>query len=502
MRYLSDVAHPGQQASTLLILLPPAYQQPKAFFAQGFVSAVRERALDVDLYLAELNFSDIADLSVLTQLHHQLIIPARAQGYRAIWLAGISIGGYIATAYADRYPGHINGLLLLAPYPGSRIATNAIHNAGGIHAWHMAPATDDPELRNWHWLKTWANTQVATYLAYGNADRFAEAHAMMAQLLPEPHVDCIAGDHTWPVWQQLWRNFLDTHARTIAMDDTRTSPDSRPVPQTKDFNPAPSWRPTRFLQFSALVHVLALIAVITKPALWPWALAAVLLNHGLITLAGLLPRSSLLGANWTRLPASAAARKEVALTIDDGPNPSITPQVLDILERYQAKATFFCIGEKAARYPELCRDIVRRGHAVENHSQHHYLSFSTFGVKKIRAEVLAAQDTLESITRQRPQFFRAPAGLRNVFLDIVLVRSGLRLASWSVRAFDTKVGDAGKVLNTLRSRLQPGAILLLHDDNAARTSSDQPVILAVLPELLNSVARAQLRCVTLREAAR
>lgn len=501
MRYLSDLAHQHQQASILLILLPAAYQLPEEFITQGFVSAVRERKLDIDLYLAELNFADIADLNALTQLHEELVAPARAQGYRHVWLAGISIGGYIATAYSDRYPGQLSGLLLLAPYPGSRMATNAIHAAGGIHQWQMPEDSTDPELRNWHWLKTQANVAVITHLAYGNADRFAEAHAMMAQSLPEPHVDCIPGDHTWPVWQQLWRNFLDTHSEVFAMDDTRSSRDTRPSMQTKDVNSTPHWQPPLFIKFSALVHVLALVTSVVNVAWWPWALAAVILNHAIITIAGLLPRSSLLGANWTHLPAKAAARGEVALTIDDGPNPSLTPQVLDILERYQARATFFCIGEKAARYPELCRDIVRRGHAVENHSQHHYLSFSTFGVKKITAEVEAAQDTLEAITSQRPQFFRAPAGLRNMFLDIVMVRSRLRLASWTVRAFDTKVGDAGKVLSKLHSRLQPGAILLLHDDNSARTSNDRPVILEVLPELLKSAAQAQLRLVTLREAA-
>ena len=191
----------------------------------------------------------------------------------------------------------------------------------------------------------------------------------------------------------------------------------------------------------------------------------------------------------------------MALTIDDGPNPAVTPQVLDVLERYQARATFFCIGEKAQRYPELCREIVRRGHAVENHSQHHYLDFSLYGVKRITREVEAAQDALEAITSQRPQFFRAPAGLRNIFLDIVLVRSRLRLASWSVRAFDTKVGNPVKVRDKLLSRLRPGAILLLHDDNSAQTSADTPVILEVLPSLIEHALRAKLRFVTLREAA-
>ena len=98
-------------------------------------------------------------------------------------------------------------------------------------------------------------------------------------------------------------------------------------------------------------------------------------------------------------------------------------------------------------------------------------------------------------------FFRAPAGLRNPFLDPALTRLGLRLASWSVRAFDTKVGDASTVANKLLSKLSPGAILLLHDGNAARTRADIPVIIEALPLLLESAAAAHLRFVTLRDAA-
>ncbi len=128
------------------------------------------------------------------------------------------------------------------------------------------------------------------------------------------------------------------------------------------------WQPTRLIRASILLHALAVMAIIAAPQQWPWALGAVLANHALLTLIGIWPRSHWLGPNWTQLPASATARNEIALTIDDGPDPIVTPQVLEILDRYAAQATFFCVGEKAAQYPDLCREIVRRGHAVENHS--------------------------------------------------------------------------------------------------------------------------------------
>lgn len=260
------------------------------------------------------------------------------------------------------------------------------------------------------------------------------------------------------------------------------------------------WQPTPLIRASRVLHGLALLALVAAPGHWRWALGAVLANHALLTLLGLWPRSHWLGSNWTRLPAAASARNEIALTIDDGPDPFVTPQVLDLLDRHAAQATFFCIGEKAARYPELCREIVRRGHAVENHSQHHRHHFSLMGRAGMRREVQAAQDTLSAITGQRPRFFRAPAGLRNPFLDPVLAGLGLQLASWSARGFDTRIGNAARVRDKLLRNLRAGAIVLLHDGNAARTPGGTPVILEVLPPVLAGGQAAHLRFVTLRHA--
>lgn len=262
----------------------------------------------------------------------------------------------------------------------------------------------------------------------------------------------------------------------------------------------PAWQPTLLIRASVALHGLALLAVIAEPAQWRWALGAVVINHLLLTAVGLWPRSNVLGPNWTRLPAAATARQEIALTIDDGPDPLVTPQVLDILDRYAARATFFCVGEKAERYPDVCREIVRRGHAVENHSQRHRHHFALLGPRGFLRELQAAQSTLSRITGQRPVFFRAPAGLRNPFLDPVLARLGLTLASWSVRGFDTRVGDPERVRHALLRELRAGAILLLHDGNAARSPRGIPVILEVLPAVLESAAAAGLRFVSLRDA--
>lgn len=221
-------------------------------------------------------------------------------------------------------------------------------------------------------------------------------------------------------------------------------------------------------------------------------------NHLALTAVGLWPRSQALGPNWRRLPESAVQAGQFALTIDDGPDPEVTPLVLDLLDRHQARASFFCIGTQAERHPELCREIVRRGHAVENHSQHHYHHFSTFGPGRMAREIEAGQATLARISGQRPLFFRPTAGLRNPFLDPVLARHGLTLASWTRRGFDTRNGDAAAVAKRLIHTLAAGDILLLHDGHAARTPTGTPVILAVLPLLLNAARAQGLHSVTLR----
>ena len=264
-------------------------------------------------------------------------------------------------------------------------------------------------------------------------------------------------------------------------------------------SPAP-WRAPLLVKASVACHAGAALAVAIQPALWPWALGSVALDHALITATGLWPRSTWLGSNWRRLPEAAAARREVAITIDDGPDPQVTPAVLDLLDAQRARATFFCIAAHAQAHPALCREIVRRGHSVQNHSQRHSHTFSLLGPRGVHREVVQAQDTLASITGETPRFFRAPAGLRNVFLAPVLQRQGLQLVSWTRRGFDTARSDAAGVLARLSHRLAAGDIVLLHDGNAARSGSGSPVVLDVLPGLLDCVAQAGLRTVTLTQA--
>ena len=263
---------------------------------------------------------------------------------------------------------------------------------------------------------------------------------------------------------------------------------------------ATPWKPTLAIKATLALHAAALVGCVLAPAIWPWALGALVINHAIITTAGLLPRTTLLGPNLTRLPDSAIARREIAITIDDGPDPDVTPHVLDLLDAANAKATFFCIGWRARENPALCRDIVARGHRIENHGDSHSNAFAFFGPRRMTADIVAAQSTLSDITGQAPRYFRATAGLRNPFLDAVLHGLGLQLASWTRRPYDTRCGDPETVFQRLTRDLGPGDILLMHDGHAASMADGRPVILAVLPRLLATLNNHQLIPVTLHDA--
>lgn len=250
------------------------------------------------------------------------------------------------------------------------------------------------------------------------------------------------------------------------------------------------------VRVSVWLHAVCALALIAVPSAWPWMLAAIVGDHLVLANFVLRPRSGLLGANLVRLPEAGTSRGEVALTFDDGPDPSVTPRVLDLLDQYDAKASFFCIGRRAAAHPELVADILRRGHDVENHSHRHRYGFAFHGPRSLLREVADAQDALG----HAPRFFRAPMGLRSPFLHPILARTMLRYVSWTRRGYDSVSGDADAVLRRITNGLAAGDILVLHDGSCARTASGEPVVLAVLAALLRLLAARDLHGVSLSMA--
>jgi len=259
------------------------------------------------------------------------------------------------------------------------------------------------------------------------------------------------------------------------------------------------WRPSMLLGASAGLHVGAGVALALAPSGWPMIAATVMANHAVLTAAGLLPRCGLLGPVLTRLTGYGTEGR-VALTFDDGPDPRITPAVLDLLEAHGARATFFCVGQRVEANPGLAREIRDRGHGVENHSHRHSNGFAFLGPRRLRREILRGADAIEEAVGRRPTLFRAPAGIRNLWLDPVLARLGLGLVAWTRRGFDTVSRDPGRVAARLLAGLEAGDILLLHDGSPARDLGGRPVVLSALPTVLDAFARHELRSVPLDEA--
>jgi peptidoglycan/xylan/chitin deacetylase (PgdA/CDA1 family) len=209
------------------------------------------------------------------------------------------------------------------------------------------------------------------------------------------------------------------------------------------------------------------------------------------------PRSRLLGPNLSRLPDTADFENRVALTFDDGPDPKVTPKVLDILGEHGARATFFVIGQRADQYPEIVSETARRGHRIENHSYTHAHGFAFFGPRALARDIDRAQQSLARASGRRPVFFRAPAGIRNPWFEPVLAQRGLNLASWTRRGYDAVDREAERVTRRLLKGLAARDVLLLHDGSAARSRNGQPVVLEALPRLLDAMAESKLSSIYL-----
>ena len=212
MDLLQDDRACTRQAPVLLVLLPGANMQPAEMLAEGMVQSVRTRQLAVDVVLAGAGLEYVFDGSILDRLRSDIIEPYRARGYRRVWLAGISLGGFVALGYALRHPGQIEGIVALAPYLGRRTLVQEVAAAGGPARWRQAARprdADDADHDLWQWLSERPADAPTLHLGYGREDRFAEGHRLLAQTLPPAQVQVVAGGHDWPAWRALWSDWLD-----------------------------------------------------------------------------------------------------------------------------------------------------------------------------------------------------------------------------------------------------------------------------------------------------
>ncbi|OFZ55793.1 MAG: hypothetical protein A3D92_13010, partial [Bacteroidetes bacterium RIFCSPHIGHO2_02_FULL_44_7] len=161
------------------------------------------------------------------------------------------------------------------------------------------------------------------------------------------------------------------------------------------------------------------------------------------------------------LPAMTRLNSDFCLlTFDDGPDPEITPEILDILKRHDIAALFFVIGYKADDHPDLVRRIQAEGHLLGNHSYDHNVFMSLFTRKRLREDIGKAQESIEKITGKRPHYFRPPIGYTNPRYAKVLVEKSLLCVGWTLRSYDSIFKQPHKLVQRLRKRIRPGTIVL------------------------------------------
>ena len=243
-----------------------------------------------------------------------------------------------------------------------------------------------------------------------------------------------------------------------------------------------SWSVRRLILGFAIVAPLWTIWYFRTDALL--ALGVLFLSHALILFPTLVANCQWWGMVVTFFETSG---REVWLTIDDGPDPLQTPRILELLGRFEARATFFVIGKRAAQFPTEIAAIRAAGHEIGNHTfSHPSGSFWCLPPNRIAAEI-------DAVKSANTPYFRTPAGLKNFFVHPALSQRNMLLIGWTVRGLDTVSHDPAAVAARILRAVKPGAIVLLHEGH--RMESDPEFHPRCLELTLMALAKEGYRCV-------
>lgn len=192
-----------------------------------------------------------------------------------------------------------------------------------------------------------------------------------------------------------------------------------------------------------------------------WVIVILLLG----VLAALVWASADIGSGvyLKALCRAESADKVVALTFDDGPDADSTPRVLDLLKRYDVRATFFVVGEQARQNPELIHRMVAEGHTVAGHSYYHLPQSTLWSSQRYTEELFRCNDVVARLTGLRMRLYRPPFGVTNPPIARAVKNLGLIPVGWSVRSLDTMTKDPDRVVDRVMRGLRGGDVILLHD---------------------------------------
>jgi pimeloyl-ACP methyl ester carboxylesterase len=212
MELILDRAPGAEPAPVLLVLLPGAHMTLAEMQREGLVAAVRSAGLHADVLLAGTTLEHVYERSAFERLRGGVLEPGGVRETRPVWLAGISLGAFLALGCAMRLPGVVHGIVAIAPYLGTAKTVQALRQAGSARAWarHTPPSglADDIDGPLWRWLAEPPPGAPSIHLGFGSEDRFAPAHRLLAELLPPERVQVVPGGHTWRPWRTLWAQWL------------------------------------------------------------------------------------------------------------------------------------------------------------------------------------------------------------------------------------------------------------------------------------------------------
>ena len=218
----------------------------------------------------------------------------------------------------------------------------------------------------------------------------------------------------------------------------------------------------RYTTISILFFIIffAMIVLNQRHAISAWTLLVPVVLYLTILVLG----STRIGLNFYFFSHCKikTSEKIIALTFDDGPHQVVTLKLLDLLDKHQAKATFFCLGNKISKNKSITKKTNQNGHLIGNHTYTHHKWFDLFSSKKMAAEIKAANKEIEHTIGKKPTLFRPPYGVTNPTLKKALENTNMFSIGWSLRSFDT-IRDKQKVLKKLKSKTKAGDVILFHD---------------------------------------
>jgi peptidoglycan-N-acetylglucosamine deacetylase len=255
--------------------------------------------------------------------------------------------------------------------------------------------------------------------------------------------------------------------------------------------------PLRLLFYATSLTGFALLGAVLAGVHVPlgWLLAAFAVHGGLGTLGVFFP---VLGVWADAFCRGVPGQRRIALTFDDGPHPATTRRVLAMLAEHGARATFFVLGSKVRKHPELVREIAAAGHGVALHGDEHDHFYTFRSTASVRRDLERAARAVKAAAGLRPTLFRPPIGFVSHAVALGAEACGLRLVGWSLRVLDGhRAATSEGVLRRALTGLADGAVLLLHD--ASEADDREPASLPVLGELLRAIERAGLEAVRVEE---